>query len=94
MYELNLNDLRRLGHFDHTTAKLVDGTIAEMRFDGLYITYKNAMIGGKKSEIKMREDYAHAYSKIKTIKHDKTLIAERRQGKLVTTDQLPKSLKA
>lgn len=85
MYELNLNDLRRLGRFGDVTAKLQDKTIAELRRDGIYISHDNAIIDGKKCLVKMREDYVKVFPKIRTIKRGKHLIAERRDNKLVAT---------
>ncbi|GAK31322.1 hypothetical protein WOSG25_090190 [Weissella oryzae SG25] len=85
MYELKLNDLREIGREKNATAKLTTGQIGELRKDGLYITHSHAYIDGQFGEVKLRRNYKDAYPLIKTIKRGRALIAERRNGKLVTT---------
>lgn len=88
MFELNLNDLRRLGrmHNEHNaTAKLKDGSIGILRPDGIYVNHLNVMIDGKQAAIQMRHLYPDIFSDIQTIKQGRALIAERRDGKLVAT---------
>ena len=85
MKELNLNDLRQIGRNMDATAKLNTGEIAEMRKDGAYVINSHAYIGGEFVEVKFRKNYKNVYPLIKTIKRGKSLIAERRDGKLMAT---------
>ncbi|TYC47990.1 hypothetical protein ESZ50_10190 [Weissella muntiaci] len=85
MYELELNELRRIGRKRNATAKLTTGEVGELRHDGLYVIHDHAYISGEFGEVKLRKSYKDAYPLIKTIKQGRALIAERRHGKLMTT---------
>ncbi|CAK1253489.1 hypothetical protein [Fructobacillus tropaeoli] len=85
MYELTMNDLRRLGKKGNATVLLVNGKRGELRADGLYYTRHNAIIGGVYTDAKFRMDFQRAISKIKNIRVADKLVAKRYSQKLVAT---------
>ncbi|CAK1240204.1 hypothetical protein [Fructobacillus tropaeoli] len=85
MYELTMNDLRRLGKKGNATVLLVNGKRGELRPDGLYYTRHNAIIGGVYTDAKFRIDFQRAISKIKHVRVADKLVAKRSSQKLVAT---------
>lgn len=95
MYEIKISDLRSLARFGNATVKLdqqFNYTIAEIKRDGIYIPHQ-AIVAKRFAEVKVRESFASVFKNIQTVKQDKVLIAERRDGKLVASFQYERKLK-
>lgn len=89
MYELKINDLRRLGRLGNATATMNNGRIGDIRTDGLYFILNNAVIGSTPAQIKFKQDFGKAIGNIHHIRLGTNIIAVRLAKKLVANEHYP-----
>jgi hypothetical protein len=86
MFEIRLEDLRKLGRRGGATARLHDGTVYTLTPFGAKSTLQvKAIITGREHWVTQEKSFSEIKPEIRTIKLNDTVVARYKDGKLLST---------